>query len=190
MEGLSYNSVIAYQYPQYFSTTVIARSRRLSRLSTSTCPPKMFFRWEAGKNLEPPIFTIPPSSPLFEQIKTQWQLNLELFILDDSPLSGPISISKVHKALRKCGNLSPGTDGIHYEWLRRLPFLSLKWIVAFFSQSWSSGVVPSSWKRAIVVSNPKKEKNPSLPYSYLSDLHSLQTLEASDRYETPIVLGE
>ena len=88
------------------------------------------------------------------------------FLPDDSHLSDPISISEVHDALRRCGNSSPGPDGMHYEMLRRLPLLSLDGILALFNQSWSSGVVPHSWRRAIVAPILKKGKLPSLPSSY------------------------
>ena len=83
-------------------------------------------------------------SPHFAHIKSQHQLNPEFFLPDDSHLSDPISISEVYDALRRCGNSSPGPDGIHYEMLRRLPHLSLEGILALFNQSWSSGVVPHS----------------------------------------------
>ena len=105
-------------------------------------------------------------SPHFAHIKSQHQLNPELFLPDDSHLSDPISISEVYDALRRCGNSSPGPDGIHYEMLRRLPLMSLEGILALFNQSWSSGVVPHSWRRAIVAPILKKGKLPSLPSSY------------------------
>ena len=105
-------------------------------------------------------------SPYFAHIKTQHQLNPELFLPDDFPLSDPISISEVYDALRRCGNSSPGPDGIHYEMLRRLPLLSLEGILVLFNQSWSFGVVPHSRRRAIVIPITKKGKPPSQPSSY------------------------
>ena len=108
-------------------------------------------------------------SPNFAQIKNSFTLTPEIFQPDlyDSPLSDPISITEIHEALRKCGNSSPGPDGIHYDMLRKLPYSSLEGVLSLLNQSWLSGRLPSSWKKATVIPIPKKGKPSSAPFSYI-----------------------
>ena len=112
-------------------------------------------------------------SPAFTNLKRDLTLDLER--TDNSSLSYPIDTHEVVDALGKCGNSSPGPDGIHYEMIRRLPLPCFKSIVSLFNQSWSMGRLPSSWKKATVIPIPKKGK-PHLIQAYLPDLHSLQAL--------------
>ena len=134
-------------------------------------------------------------SPHFAHIKTQHQLNSELFLPDDSSLSDPMSISEIHDALRRCGNSSPGPDSIHYEMLRRLPLLSLEGILALFNQSWSSVFRsgPPFLEESYSCPNLKERKatlTAILLLFHLSDFHSLQTPGASDCHKTQMVPGQ
>ena len=58
-------------------------------------------------------------SPAFTNLKRELTLDLER--TDNSSLSYLIDAHEVVDALGKCGNSSPGPDGIHYEMIRRLP---------------------------------------------------------------------
>ena len=60
-------------------------------------------------------------SPAFTNLKRELTLDLDLERTDNSSLSYPIYTHEVVDALGKCGNSSPGPDGIHYEMIRRLP---------------------------------------------------------------------
>ena len=117
-------------------------------------------------------------SSSFAQIKNSFTLTPEIFQPDlyDSPLSEPISITEIHGALRKCGNSSPGPDGIHYDMLRKLPYSSLEGVLSHLNQSWLSGRLPSSWKKATVIPIPKKRLTLfcALLQTYIPDLHPLQ----------------
>ena len=119
-------------------------------------------------------------SPNFAQIKNSFTLTPEIFQPDlyDSSLSDPISVTEIHEALQKCGNSSPGPDGIQYDMLRKLPYSSLEGVLSLLNQSWLSGWVPSSWKKATVIPIPKKRQTlfcALLSQTYIPDLHPLQT---------------
>ena len=105
-------------------------------------------------------------SSAFTNLKRDLNLDLDLERTDNSSMSYPIDNHEVVDALGKCGNSSPGPDGIHYEMIRRLPPPCFQSIVSLFNQSWSMGRLPSSWKKATVIPIPKKGKPPSEPTSY------------------------
>ena len=99
--------------------------------------------------------------------------------LDEHPLVAVIEPGEVAVALRSCRNASsPGSDGITYGMLKRVPFKMLAALAQLYTVCLLAGYFPRCWKTAIGVMIPKKGKDGKVvsnyrPISLLSTLGKL-----------------
>ena len=76
------------------------------------------------------------------------------------------SMKELKMALKKCHDTAPGSDEIHYQFLKHLPFTSLHCLLDIFNQVWQMGIFPDSWREAIVIPIPKPDKDKTNPANY------------------------
>ena len=58
------------------------------------------------------------------------------------------TIKELKTALEKAHDSCPGSDKVHYQFLKHLPFTSISILLDIFNDVWQSGDFPSSWKEA------------------------------------------
>ena len=76
------------------------------------------------------------------------------------------SIKELNSALKKSHDSAPGSDKIHYQFLKHLPLTSLSVLLDLFNDIWQSGEFPKSWREALVIPIPKPGKDASEPSNY------------------------
>ena len=76
------------------------------------------------------------------------------------------TLKKLKTALEKAHDSCPGSDKVHYQFLKHLPFTSISILLDIFNDVWQSGDFPSSWKEALVIPIPKPGKDSSDPNNY------------------------
>ena len=64
----------------------------------------------------------------------------------------------------KINGKNVGSDDFHYQFLKPLPFRSMK--LRIFNQVWHTGILPYSWKESIVIPIPKQGKDSTNPENY------------------------
>lgn len=67
--------------------------------------------------------------------------------------------SNLNKIIAKKKSKSPGTDGISYEMLKKLPVRYIESMADHFNNMWKSQSIPKNWKTTRVVPIPKPNKN-------------------------------
>ena len=79
---------------------------------------------------------------------------------DQIPIMTSISMDEILTQLRRCKNKSaPGSDGLNYLILKKLPPNILQHITKIFNKAFRIGYFPQSWKRANIIMLPKIGKN-------------------------------
>ena len=76
------------------------------------------------------------------------------------------TLKELKTALEKAHDSCPGSDKVHYQFLKHLPFTSISILLDIFNDVWQSGDFPSSWKEALVIPIPKPGKDSSDPNNY------------------------
>ena len=76
------------------------------------------------------------------------------------------TLKELKTALKKAHDSCPGSDKVHYQFLKHLPFTSISILLDIFNDVWQSGDFPSSWKEALVIPIPKPGKDSSDPNNY------------------------
>ena len=76
------------------------------------------------------------------------------------------TLKELKTALEKAHDSCPGSDKVHYQFLKHLPFTSISILLNIFNDVWQSGDFPSSWKEALVIPIPKPGKDSSDPNNY------------------------
>ena len=76
------------------------------------------------------------------------------------------TLKKLKTALEKAHDSCPGSDKVHYQFLKHLPFTSISILLDIFHDVWQSGDCPSSWKETLVIPIPKPGKDSSDPNNY------------------------
>lgn len=87
-------------------------------------------------------------------------------VVNDHPLSMPISWCTLKVTLSKCKNSAPGEDKIGYTVLKHLPDPAVKFITDLFNYLISIGYFPKPWKNALGVMIPKPNKDTKIPSNY------------------------
>ena len=72
----------------------------------------------------------------------------------------------MRKAVKRCHDTAVGSDDIHYQFLKHLPFRSLETLLRIFNQILHTGILPDSWKEATIVPIPKPGKYSTNPANY------------------------
>ena len=78
----------------------------------------------------------------------------------------PIKEEEVNAALAASKNTAAGEDKIHYQMLKHLPNVTLRYIVDLFNRIWTSKQFPSCWRTSIVLPFPKANKDHRNPKNY------------------------
>ena len=100
----------------------------------------------------------------FQNSKEKTKLNFKSN--NDEHYNKDFTIKELRKALKKCHDTAVGSDDIHYQFLKHLPFRSLDSLLRIFNQIWHTGILPDSWKEAIVIPIPKPGKDSTNPANY------------------------
>ena len=77
-----------------------------------------------------------------------------------------MAIKELKSAINKANDSLPGTNKVHYQFLKHLPTNILSFLLDIFNNVWVSGEFPSSWKEALVIPIPKPGKDSSNPNNY------------------------
>ena len=103
----------------------------------------------------------------FKNIKQQKEKRNLKFSSDNSETyNQPFSLSELKDALSKAHDSSPGSDDIHYQFLKHLPDTSLSVLLKTFNDIWETGNVPKSWKETTIIPIPKPGKDNANPNNY------------------------
>ena len=106
-------------------------------------------------------------SPTFAALKIARERSPISFSLSSAAsYNAPFTPSELVSALKCCRNTSAGPDGVHYMMLRRLPALSMTFLLALFNRVWLSGDFPPQWREALVLPFLKPGKSGALPQDY------------------------
>ena len=122
-------------------------------------------------------FNLNVVSPIEDEVSLEnEQINAENFSPDaifQTHLDEIKSILKNFKNMK-----APGDDGIFYILLKRLPQITLNFLVTFFNKCFELAYFPDTWKKAKVIPILKPEKNPAEASSYrpISLLSSISKL--------------
>ena len=111
-------------------------------------------------------FTDDPVSPEFDvKFREEAENFVKNFDLSDNKFE-KISITELEGLIKtlKIGS-SPGEDGIHNIFLKKLPRCALELIVEIVNRSFEEGL-PDSWKTGIITMIPKTESKSSSPADY------------------------
>jgi hypothetical protein len=68
--------------------------------------------------------------------------------------------------LTGCTGSSPGSERIHYEFLKKLSRPERLKLLKAYQRIWETGDFPANWTEAIVIPIPKPGKDPNKPDSY------------------------
>ena len=105
-----------------------------------------------------------PKFQKFQQQKEKQKLNFKS--KNKEAYNKLFTLKELKTALKKCHDTAPGSDDIHYQLLKHLPFRSLSCLLDVYNQVWRTGSLPGSWKEAIVIPIPKPGKDTTNPGSY------------------------
>ena len=76
------------------------------------------------------------------------------------------TLKELKTSPEKAHDSCPGSDKVHYQFLKHLPFTCLSILLDIFNDVWQSVDFPSSWKEALVIPIPKPGKDSSDPNNY------------------------
>ena len=103
------------------------------------------------------------------------------FISDNTEsYNQPFTLTEFQNSISKSNNSAPGPDEIHYTLLKKLPTISLKYLLDIYNNIWISGNIPTIWKQAITIPILKKQKKipQTLPYRPIAfTSYTCETLE-------------
>ena len=78
----------------------------------------------------------------------------------------PFPLIELQNSISKSNNSASGPEEIHYTLLKKLPTISLKYLLDIYNNIWISGNIPTIWKQAITIHILEKQKDPTNPTSY------------------------
>ena len=106
-------------------------------------------------------------SKQFQKIKrTKEKTKLKFKSNNSEDYNKPFTLSELTDSILKSHNTAVGPDEIHYEFLKKLPEVSLNYLLNIFNDSWVDGKCPDIWKQATVIPIPKQGKDNTDPKNY------------------------
>lgn len=61
-------------------------------------------------------------------------------------------------SLTKADNTVTGPDDVHYQFLKRLPKISLPYLLQIYNNIWITGNIPALWKKATLIPIPQNAR--------------------------------
>ena len=122
-------------------------------------------------------FNLNVVSPIEDEVSQSYeQISTQIFSPNDVLQT---HLDEVKFILKNFQNMkAPGDDGIFYILLKKLPQITLNFLVTFFNKCFELAYFPETWKKAKVIPILKPEKNPAEASSYrpISLLSSISKL--------------
>uniref|UniRef100_A0A1Y1LER8 Reverse transcriptase domain-containing protein n=1 Tax=Photinus pyralis TaxID=7054 RepID=A0A1Y1LER8_PHOPY len=103
----------------------------------------------------------------FQEEKTQSESQPVVFEDDDTkPYNNAFTYQELERALNKCKDTAPGSDGITYSMLKNLTIEIKVKLLSIYNNIWEKGNYPQQWKVTTIIALPKENKDLSNPENF------------------------